>query len=117
MSTQAFSRHTFYKEPDNRWYIHLPNYDGPKEDLEMVAGADTLLDIMSAMSDSVVLRMSEQPFEGATRLEMDNAPELNIGSGQYYVCDAYHMHVWLCDVTKFVFGYFPENIYVQRVSM
>ena len=33
----------FNKEAD-RWYIDLPDWTGTKGELEMVAGADTLLD-------------------------------------------------------------------------
>jgi len=31
----------FYKEADERWYVELPEWEGSKADLEMVAGADT----------------------------------------------------------------------------
>jgi hypothetical protein len=35
----------FEKEKDNRWYIILPEWTGEKEELEMVCGADSMLDI------------------------------------------------------------------------
>ena len=31
---------TFEKWEDGRWFVVLPDYDGDKEDLEMVDGAD-----------------------------------------------------------------------------
>ena len=42
--------HRFYKEEHGGWYIDLPAYleqGGAKGDLAMVAGADTMLDIMA----------------------------------------------------------------------
>ena len=41
----------FYKEEDNRWFVDLPEWEGDKEDLEMVMGADILLEILSGNSD------------------------------------------------------------------
>lgn len=41
--------HRFVRE-DNSWYIDLPEYieqGGSKGDLEMVSGADTMLDIIA----------------------------------------------------------------------
>jgi len=37
----------FYKETTGEWYIDLPDYPGPKEDLQMVLGADKMLDPIS----------------------------------------------------------------------
>ena len=36
---------TFEKWEDGRWFVVLPDYDGPQEDLEMVDGADKFLDV------------------------------------------------------------------------
>jgi hypothetical protein len=37
----------FYKDPDGRWYVDLPEYQGSKQDLEMVSGADAFLEILA----------------------------------------------------------------------
>jgi hypothetical protein len=42
-----------------------------------------------------------------------------IGEGSWYRLNnyigiEYELDMWLCDVTKFVFGYFPEIIYFKR---
>ena len=34
---------TFEKWEDGRWFVVLPDYDGPQEDLEMVDGADEFM--------------------------------------------------------------------------
>lgn len=40
---------TFEKWEDGRWFVVLPDYDGPQEDLEMVDGADEFLDVLIAV--------------------------------------------------------------------
>lgn len=63
--------HTFYKDQTG-WYIDLPEFFekglGTKDNLAMVAGADTYLDILSGNSDRVTLELSIAPFEGATEM-------------------------------------------------
>jgi hypothetical protein len=47
--------HTFLKE-DDQWFIDLPEYianGGSKADLRMIAGADTMLDIMTGAGGRV----------------------------------------------------------------
>ena len=55
-------RFKFEKEND-RWYIVLPEWEGDKEELEMVAGADTLLDIISKNDDHTFITISDKPFD------------------------------------------------------
>lgn len=114
----------FYKESDGRWYIDLPEWTGSKADLEMVDGADTMLDYMLASTDGgkggneVIAYISETEFEGADVLALRCKAE-DIGSGAYYSMQNYKgiefgLNVWLCDVTLFVFnGKFPEKIYIS----
>lgn len=35
----------FEKDTSNRWYLILPEWKGDKSDLEMVCGADAMLDV------------------------------------------------------------------------
>lgn len=128
----------FYKDPDGRWYIDLPEYIdqglGTKDNLEMVAGADTLLDKLSNDSDQVVLKFDDQPFEGHTihliRSAQDDEsyadidPDLDAGGYYHYYDNPLWLNkiinrfcpVWLCPVTLYVFnGAYPKNIYIQKV--
>jgi hypothetical protein len=43
---------------DGRWFVVLPDYDGPQEDLEMVDGADEFLDVLTTDGLYVNLRIS-----------------------------------------------------------
>jgi hypothetical protein len=108
-------RFTFHKEPHGTWYIDLPDYPGPKGDLAMVAGADDMLDYLAKGKKSVVVEMSEQPFTGALVLEQTKVGEP--GGGVYYKPVNHAIQsVWLCDVTLFALGKFPEKIYFRAVQ-
>ena len=54
---------TFVKENTGRWYIVLPEWTGDKEELEMVMGADTMLDILSQGDSVVDVVLSTEPFD------------------------------------------------------
>ena len=114
-STADNTRFTFYKEPHGTWYIDLPDYPGPKGDLAMVAGADDMLDYLAKGKKRVEVEMSEQPFEGALALERTKMGEP--GGGAYYKPVNHAIQsVWLCDVTLFALGQFPEKIYFRAVA-
>jgi hypothetical protein len=104
-------RFMFYKEEDERWFIELPEWKGEKDDLEMVMGADLLLDILSDYSDYCFVTFSDEPFEDAKVLSYDH----NQSVKGYYNNDAWNgpSTVWLCYVTEFVFGKYPEKIYYK----
>ncbi len=113
-------QYKFYKEPDLRWYIDLPEWTGDKAELEMIAGADAMLDIMANSNTSINLLISETEFENSDRLEFIKEDNNWIG-GAFYNLEKhkgieYKLSVWLCDVTKFVFGYFPKNIYLSVIE-
>jgi hypothetical protein len=110
----------FYKELDERWYIDLPDWIGSKADLEMVAGADVMLNYMSDNGNEVTLKLSEEEFENSDKLEFVRMA-LEIENGAFYYLKEYQgvdidLEMWLCDVTKFVFGYFPQEIYISVVD-
>ena len=97
----------FY-ERDCRWYADLPEYiaqGGTEEECEMVAGADTWLEMLSKGKSNITLEISELPIEGSSThlLKVD-------GEGNYREFDSNH-EMWLCSVTVYVFGHYPDKIY------
>ena len=99
--------YTFNKE-NGCWYIDLPNWTGTKGELQMVAGADTLLDKLSNNGTRVDVMLTTdrncpEGFETLKRI-IQTPPNGSV----------YHLGlvpVWLCNVTKFVFeGIFPKQI-------
>lgn len=110
----------FYKESDSRWYVDLPEWTGSKAELEMVAGADSMLEYMSEGEGQVWLVLSEQEFENADKLEFLRLAT-EIENGAFYKLDKYRgieigLEMWLCDVTKFVFGDFPKMIFLSATN-
>jgi hypothetical protein len=105
----------FYKEiSSNRWFIDLPKWKGDYAELEMVDGADDLLDFLSNGENDVTLNVSENYFESSNRLKFIGITNNNAGAN--YIISEYNginlnLRIWLCNVTKFVFGYFPKNLY------
>ncbi|MES2456925.1 MAG: DUF6717 family protein [Bacteroidota bacterium] len=107
----------FYKTADNRWYIDLPDWGGALADLEMVEGADTMLDKVSSYSNECHLEMSSEPLQGADQLKLVNDLRKSIGGGEYlmerYKGETVNHKMWLCEVTETVFGELPKMIYVR----
>ena len=115
--------HTFIKEEDGSWFIDLPEYianGGNKGDLQMVAGADTMLDVIGNDARQVTITMGEEPFDGADILELTELCDPVLGGGIYlmplFEGAQVAQQMWLCPVTEFVFGYLPKKIYVKRVG-
>lgn len=109
---------TFNKISD-KWYVVLPEWQGSFEDLEMVNGADDLLEALS-----IKLRSKTITFDIWTSKPGVPCGHLNkIGAthegATYQVnnCMFYKGTAWLCNVTKFVFGgYHPQDIYFKVAS-
>ncbi len=114
--------HRFYKDGIS-WYIDLPAYleqGGSRGDLQMVAGADKMLDMMAGSKKDVVVQISTEPFQGANILELSEKCDPYIG-GAYYLLRNYegqniNQRMWLCQVTEFVFGNLPDRIYIKRTN-
>ena len=113
---------TFLTSPDGAWYIDLPEYEGDRADLQMVLGADKLLDHLADGKDQIVLLISTdvkeiRDYEGLPMFAKHNWDWLTKTSyiptftGQYYTTGAEYL--WLCPVTEFVFGEYPNNIYYK----
>jgi hypothetical protein len=61
----------FYLTNKNKWFADIPEWEGDIEELEMVMGADTMLNVMSDLfSNEVYLTLSTEPLENATVLTL-----------------------------------------------
>lgn len=102
----------FYKNKFGEWYIDLPEYPGPKEDLQMVAGSDDLLDQLSGHTHSFTCVLSKYPIPNSIILHKDyGSPEPN--SGENYLHGGERM--WLCPATAYVFGEYPDRIFIEKL--
>jgi len=127
----------FYKET-GMWYISLPEFLnmglGNKNNLLMVDGSDTFLDILSGYEPNttpdgtkISLVLCDQEFLGCTHrlTKIDNGLNqdlLNkvghapVDYGAYYMVEEIPGHkLWLCPVTEYVFdGIYPEKIFLRK---
>lgn len=123
------SRLTFIKIA-GRWYVHLPDYDGNIDELEMVCGADSLCYELDTDNDgivSIVVSEDGEFVEGDFKWDyamdfiMSTVGEDGEVSGAYYnVYDDNNFtqtqQIWLCNVTKYVFKKFPATIYIKMTK-
>jgi len=105
----------------NDWYIDLPEYieqGGTAGDLQMVDGGDIMLDMMAGNEGHVKLMIDDVLFDGADGLILTEKCEPYIGGGyylmKYYEGQEINRTMWLCQVTEFVFGDMPAQIFVKR---
>lgn len=116
-----FYQLAFIREGDGCWYIDLPEWKGSHASLEMVAGADTLLEYIAQGKAriEVTVAKSHEAIEA-----LDNNPDFFrcdqlhcsiIGGSTYQVNLAnHHDTMWLCPVTLFVLGEFPKYLYIKK---
>lgn len=96
---------------ENKWYVVLPEWKGERDELEMVLGADTMLDIISQGETTVTLTISETLLD-EYRFALHYKEDESGGAMYLLVSDRYEFDVWLCHVTKFVYGYLPKSLYI-----
>ena len=110
----------FYKD-ELGWFVDLPEWEGERGELQMVSGADTFLDILSQGESEVYVTLSSNSFHNSEVLHFEKFGRLEgfeMGEGAWYFLNeymgiSYSLTMWLCDVTKFVFGEFPNKIYFK----
>lgn len=115
----------FYKEVNKgllknsrRWYADVLNWTGDKSALEMVYGADVLLDNIAKGRDEVHLLFSSDIIQDADYLIFKHKTPINGAMYRLKYLDGknYNKKVWLCDVLKFVMGEFPKRIYFKEIN-
>lgn len=112
----------FHQEPHNHnaWYVDLPEYVGPREDLEMVYGASTFLDMISEGTGKASVCVSSTYFEGSDQLVL-LTDQATMPSGAIYLLETFrgidiHHELFLCEVMLFVFGQYPEQLFISVVN-
>lgn len=108
----------FYKTEEQKWYVDLPEWTKSIADLEMVEGADAMLDFIAEHGNECYLNMSDEPSEGADTIKLvKDRSHLVLGGGDYIMeaCKGkvINQKLWLCTVTVDVFGNLPKLIYVS----
>lgn len=132
---------TFVREEGDRWYIDLPSWPWHHANLEMVCGADRMLEILSEGREKVrlLVKVAQTPFpedvvddmikEGWIELTLIKS---SLSGGATYVPrgekmkNFYRVHpvtqersprtIWLCPVTLFVVGQYPKYFYAKVIN-
>ena len=114
------NKYGFYKN-EVEWFVDMPEYlekGGSIGDLEMVEGADKMLDIMAEGKKEVILNISTEKFENSDQLNLKEKFSPLKGGGYYFMQEfegkEINLTMWLCGVIEFVFGEVPANIFVRR---
>jgi hypothetical protein len=108
----------FNKNSKGEWYMDLPEWSGDAADLQMVEGADQWLALLSNKEDEVEVMIADEHFDHAESLVLLRVREANLGGGGDYCLEIYqgkkiNLKLWLCEVTRFVFGNLPKRIYFK----
>lgn len=102
---------SFYKK-DNNWFINHLNWLIPEANRQMVAGCDQLLDMAADGKDEITIDTdSRNP-----KIILDRINICGHGGADYKVTtNIKHapVCVWICNVTLFVFGYFPKRFNIS----
>jgi len=126
---------SFIKE-EGIWYADLPEFLelglGSKGNLMMVEGADTFLDLLSNHGDHITLNISTKTFKGYSgrikkikyglnREFLEEIGHAPVDYGAYYMAVEYNHQpfqhqLWLCPVTEYVFGEYPEEIFFSTIK-
>ena len=115
---------SFTKEANRRWYVDFPNWPLQHYMLEMVAGADDLLDILNDGSNHVSLEVfTEKPKTYDIELKKVHSA---LTKGAFYTVETplegwekpnaiRRKQLWLCPVTLTVLGHYPNSIYFKKI--
>jgi hypothetical protein len=107
----------------DRWYIDLPEWTGPKANLELVAGAEDMFELLSKGKERISVSFCDK-LEDMFTTPNAVAPHVvlrHLGGGDYsvnvttdvYNSDEFPKEIWLCSVTEFIFGAYPEYMYIR----
>ncbi|MFN5888991.1 MAG: DUF6717 family protein [Bacteroidota bacterium] len=107
----------FYRD-NTGWYIDFPEFLamglGTMADLAMVSGADTMLEYLGNGNNRVTTKFSDQPLLGAN-IALKMCARNGWGATYTTNVDAIPT-VWLCNVTKIIFGgTHPPQIFVKTI--
>lgn len=129
----AITRTLSFNMEYGNWYVDLPEFLGEglgmKADLMMVDGADTFLDLLSKNGNKITLTLSYELFIGShCKIEKIKKPinidPLGVEEQEQVNCGAnyrateieeksFNQEIWLCPVTEYVFGEYPNELFIS----
>ena len=111
----------FDRENDGGWYIDLPEWEGAHARLAMVAGADSLLEFVGGGSSRVWVEVVKTQTQiedldsDKSFFRCDVMEKSTFGGATYQVhLTDFDRTMWLCPVTLFVLGEYPNCLYIRN---
>ena len=102
-----------FEKEENKWYVVLPEWTGEKRELQMVAGADTLCDILAKGQKRFKVKAETRHNPGADYYLKRKL----VAYGSFYKATdgntGESATVWLCPVTKYIFGNYPKSLTIK----
>lgn len=109
----------FIREADGRWYADIKHW--PKlfhSNLEMIAGADDMLDALDCGEGYVKVEVVLNPDNKRDWFKMIKISQTYLGATYTVLyCDKYKGKAWLCNVGKFVMGQHPQALFVRQLNL
>ncbi len=101
-----------------KWYIDLPEWEGPKQDLEMTDGIYDLLNLISHGDEEIYFQLGDENFPGAYQMILVQSGSAADAGVWYLVPTVGEMNInfrlRLPEMAKTIFGTFPETIWFYR---
>lgn len=112
----------FVKEDNGNWYIDLPQWKGSHGNLQMVAGADRLLDYLLSDGNRVEVQVVKsrdriREYENNDMsIKCRRVDDNSVYGATYTVLDLenHEDKMWICPVTLFVLGEYPQYLYIMK---
>ena len=109
---------SFTKEASGLWYIDLPAWPFSHHNLMMVCGADDLCEELTydGSHTAVDVIISKKKLDLPDYICLEKKQSAMLSGADYYVDGAKTVdELWICPVTLFVFGKYPNFIYLKKV--
>lgn len=96
-------------------YLELPVYDGSRDDLRIVSGADTWLDMLSSNGTQVSMRISLNELLPDRIERFFEMPSIGGEYNQARLLNGKRMNhlMWIISVIIFLFGKHPDFIHYK----
>lgn len=108
----------------DRWYVVFPNWPLSHDNLEMVAGADDMLNLLSNGESIVKLEIVINSKPSTVGYYALYKTYSSLTGGAHYIADkvggwdtsAIKKQLWLCPVTLTVLGHYPNRILFKKLG-
>lgn len=108
----------FNHEDNGGWYVDFPNWPFEHANLLMVCGADKLCEFLSddnkVTKISVIPSSEKETHEGYTELRKIDSTLTGGATYEVYGLPGFEQCIWLCPVTLFVLGEYPQYMYIKK---